>query len=692
MRPVLRLLGNCDLTVEGSPVPFKITRKLWYALGLVAIAPHCHIGRNELTEAVWPLSELKSRSVLLFKWRRSLLDALEPYIPDVVITVTEQDVSINTEYIDIDYQQCCNFAKIALSSDDASFVLEAGNAFDFIAEDKVLLISFSSAFLELREQFDAQRKAVLRRAWQAEIYLHPESRADKSNFELRLRMLGDEDAIGEPNLPFKALPEQTPVPTRKSILLKAARRLATFAVIGAIIAVPIILITNKTPPKPQVRVVHGTKVNKPIGDLSNKLLYQLDDPRTKRSAATAICITADNQIIGAGNAILTNGDHQTILVLLTKSGPAQWLVKQTDAEGIKTVPKQIVSTESGRIYVASVLSAGRKNALKLAPGSYLTVNVFDINGQRVFERIHPEAMDGSGLQPISLIKDLKGGIHAFASSARNQTSIAMHVPAGSPNSSPSPLTGFPKAFRITDAISDDNGHLFLLGYLPVKTRAGLRMDWHIQAMNKASNTLWSRDITGAVGTASTPLRGVINAQGDVVAYGPLPSPQKQNGRRMLASLVTLAPSTGDVIFRDCYDAENQNPNFALCCLTIGKAAIIALTTKSPDGSEPFTIHRFGNAATDTALSITLRFLGHKRLDSIISFYINNNGVLTALVQPGKEKSSNAALTYTTMFFGRGVETGDLRTTVPFGYSTRGGGLIAGHYNNAFCIYDFSTLP
>jgi hypothetical protein len=46
----------------------------------------------------------------------------------------------------------------------------------------------------------------------------------------------------------------------------------------------------------------------------------------------------------------------------------------------------------------------------------------------------------------------------------------------------------------------------------------------------------------------------------------------------------------------------------------------------------------------------------------------------------------------TMFFGRGIETGDLSATVPFGYNTRGGGLIAGHYDNVFCVYDFSKLP
>ncbi len=88
----------------------------------------------------------------------------------------------------------------------------------------------------------------------------------------------------------------------------------------------------------------------------------------------------------------------------------------------------------------------------------------------------------------------------------------------------------------------------------------------------------------------------------------------------------------------------------------------------------------------------MRILGHRRLDGIVSLYINNNGILTVLVQPSKEKSSTTALAYTTMFFGRGIQTGDISATVPYGYNTRGGGLIAGHYNNAFCVYDFSKLP
>jgi hypothetical protein len=692
MRPVLRLLGKCELTIDGSPVPFEITRKVWHVVGLVATAPRCHIGRSELMEAAWPTSEKSSRSVLIFKWRRSIIDALEPYIPDTVVLITEQDVSLNTDYIDIDYQQCCSFARLALTSDDALEVLEAGTAFDTIAEDRVLLPSFSSAFLGLREQFDKQRMAVLRRAWQAEAYLHPESQAVKSNFEIRLRKLGDENAIGEPDLPFKALPEQSTDRMQKGILRTGFPRLAAAAVIGGMIAIPIIFGSISTPTKQQLRVAHGANVNNPMASLSNQLMYQLSDARTKRSAATAICVTPKNLVIVAGNAILTNGDHQNLLVMLTKTGQSRWITRLTDVKGIRTTPKQLLSTESGRIYVASVLSVERNNAQKLAPGSYLAVSVFDRDGQRLFERVHSEAINGNALLPIRLTSDHRGGIHAFAVSARGQASITMHIPAGRSTEVAAPLTGYPKAFQITDAISDDKGHVFLIGHMPVKTSAGTRLDWHIQAFDKASKTLWARDITGAVGTESAPVRGVMNAQGDVIVYGPLPSPTKGFVGRKVATMVTLSSVSGAVNFRECLDTELQNPNFALHPFTVGKLAGIAVTQQTPTGDTPLSIHRFGYAAMDTALTLTVRFLGNRRLENIISFYINDNGLATALMQPSKDKSSNSALTYMTMFFGRGIETGDLSATVPFGYNTRGGGLIAGHYDNVFCVYDFSKLP
>ncbi len=692
MRPVLRLLGKCELTVDGNPVPFQITRKLWFVLGLVATAPHCHIGRNELTEAVWPLSEKTSRSVLLFKWRRSIIDAIELYIPDELVLITEQDVSLNTEFIDIDYQQCCSLAKHALTSDDALEVLEAGAAFDAIAEDRVLLPAFSSAFLEIREQFDKQRKAVLRRAWQAEAHLKPESQSLPSAFEIRLRSLGDLNAIGQPALPFKALQNQPVVPPRKGIALTTASQLAASAVLAVILAAPIVLGSLNTPLKLQLQFIHGSKVDRPITDLSRFVMFQVSDPGVKRSAATAINITPKGLTLAAGTATFTNGDHQTIIASLTKGGKARWVTKLTDDKGIQTTPKQIFSTESGRIYVASELIAERSNARKFAPGRYLAVSVFDRDGQRIFERVHPDVIDGNALHPIRVTADHTGGIHAFAVSAQGQSSITMHVPAGPSTEVAVPLMGFPKAFQVTDAISDNSGYVFLIGHLPVKTSAGVRMDWHIQALDKASKTLWSRVITGAVAPASVPIRGVINAMGDVVIYGPLPTPNKRYRSRKVASMVTLSSMSGEIIVRECLDTEDQNPNFALYPLTIGNSAVIAVTKQSSAGDAPFSIHRFGIAATDSALTLSIRFPGEKRVERIVSFYINKNGVVSALLQPSQEKPSGAALTYARMFFGRGIETGDLSASVPYGYNAAGGGLIAGHYANTFCVYDFSKLP
>jgi hypothetical protein len=116
--------------------------------------------------------------------------------------------------------------------------------------------------------------------------------------------------------------------------------------------------------------------------------------------------------------------------------------------------------------------------------------------------------------------------------------MTMHIPAGPATEVAAPLTGYPKAFQLTDAVSDSKGHVFLLGHLPVKTSAGTRMDWHIQALDKASKTLWTRVIPGSVTPASVPIRGVINAMGDVVAYGPLPTPNKRYRGRKVASMVT----------------------------------------------------------------------------------------------------------------------------------------------------------
>ena len=689
MRPLVHLLGQCELTVAGAPVSFQIRRKLWHVIGLVATAPNCEIGRTELTEAAWPLSDVNSRNALLHMWRRSIVDASAPFLNGTLVNIDENHVSIDTTCVGIDYQDCCDLAKVALASDDADVVLEAGRAFDALAEDKLLLPSFPSAFVEIRRQFDIQRKAVLRRAWQAEAHLHPEPQALISVFEERLRSLGEMNGIGSSAIPFTPLPGTTPV---KKVNLPTGAQVTAATIIGLLIMAPIVHVLIDTPRKVTYPKPLSQPVNKPLSDLSRNVIFQLGARDIKQSLATAICTDPSSNIIAAGMATKTNGNHQSITVMLTKSGQVRWATPLNDGRGILTTPQQIFCADGGRIYVAARLTVQSNNARNLAPGSYMSVNVYATDGRHLFERVHPVTLDTAAVHQVKLISDQQGGVYAFGSSATNQSPEMLHITSGLEADTAPQRFVFPKDFRLTDAIADDNGHTFLLGHLPVKTRTGIRMDWHIQAIDKAAKTLWSRRITGADGRFSTIVSGKINAQGNLVVYGPLPSPEKRNGGRMVASLVTLSPLTGDVILTDRFDTENQNLNFALCCLPIGKSALIAVTTHSTAGPEGIVMHRFGNAHTDTSLTLSVGLPNDERVDDIVSFFIDGNGAANILLRPRQAKSSNTALTYVRKFFGREVSTGSLTSDVPFAYTMGAAGYVAGHYNNTFSVYYFGLLP
>ena len=177
-----------------------------------------------------------------------------------------------------------------------------------------------------------------------------------------------------------------------------------------------------------------------------------------------------------------------------------------------------------------------------------------------------------------------------------------------------------------------------------------------------------------------------------VAYGSLPSPDKRNGGRLIASMVTLSPTTGAVIQRDHNDSESQNLDYALCNFPNAMASVMGVTQRSPNGSERITMHRFGNEEADTALTLTVRLPRHQRVDSVISLNFDSNGALNALLRPGPQKSSNVALTYVRKYYGREISTGSLSATMPHAYIASTNGLVAGHYNNSFCVYNFSQLP
>ena len=690
MRLLLHLLGHCEVTVAGAPVPFNIRRKHWYVTALVATAPNCEIGRKELTETVWPLSDHNSQTVLLHTWRRSMQFASTAFLNGPPVTITENHVSINSTCIGSDYLDCCSQANIARKSIDGQAVLEAGTAFDTIAEEKILLPTFPGEFVEIRREFDILRIEVLRRTWQAEAHLHPPKKSYKSTFELRLRSLGDLNGIGKSAIPFKAISSDT-TPT-KAFNLPTRAQLTAAAIGSVIIVTPLVLGYINTPQKSNDPAVLSRPVNKPLSDLSRNVLFRLGTRDVKQSIATAIAISPTGQIIAAGTAIKKTGEHQTITMLLTKSGKPSWVTPLNDGRGIMTTPQQIFCAEGGRIYVAARLTVQSNNASNLAPGSYMSVNVYTADGRHVFERVHPVTLDKAAAHQVKLISDQQGGVYAFGSSATNQSPEMLHITSGLEADTAPQRFVFPKDFRLTDAIADDNGHTFLLGHLPVKTRTGIRMDWHIQAIDKAAKTLWSRRITGADGRISTIVSGKINAQGNLVVYGPLPSPEKRNGGRMVASLVTLSPLTGDVILTDRFDTENQNLNFALCCLPIGKSAVIAVTTHSTAGPEGIVMHRFGNAHTDTSLTLSVGLPNDERVDDIVSFFIDGNGAANILLRRRKAKSSNAALSYVRKFFGREVSTGSLTSDVPFAYTTGAAGYVAGHYNNTFSVYYFGLLP
>lgn len=686
MRPLFRLLGRSDLIVDGAAVPVRITRKLWYVIGLIGTSPNCEVEREELTEAAWPLSDDKSRNVLLHMWRKSILDATADVITGTPVRITEHHVSIDTTCVCVDFQECYRLAKIVLHSDDAELVLDAGTAYDALAEDKILLPSFPTAFMEIRKDFDTQRKAVLRRTWQAENHLNGEPYRVSSVFATRLRTLGDTNEVGSPAIPFKSHQSNPPDRTKS---YPSASQVTAGAIIAIIITAPIVVGRLNTPSKSDLPVGLSKSVNKPISDLSRRVLFQLTKPDIERSLATSITTSQDGQIFVAGTAIKRDGSRQLITAKLAKSGKVRWLSTLDCEAGIFYTPKQVLHTPAGRTYVASRVRAEVGNARRLAQGSYFAITTFTQDGVRVAERIHPGEIDDNLPYSIQLITDLKGGAVAIANAKTESPVLVLHAPDGSAEAN---SISFPSSFRITDALTDGKLTQFLLGYVTTRTSKGMRHDWSVQAVNKVGKVVWTRTIKGATGPTSTNVRGVINHQGNLVIYGALPTPEQQTAGRVVASIVTLSQTTGAVIQQDHYDSENQNLDFALCTLPAAMATVIGVTQRSPNGSERITMHRFGNAETDTALTLTVRLPGHQRVGSFVSLTFDTNGALNALLRPIPQKSSNVALTYIRKYYGREISTGSLSSSIPFAYTKTAGGYVAGHYNNTFCVYNFSQLP
>ena len=188
MRPLLKLLGRAEVQLDGSPADVKLTRKLWYVLALLAIAPDAEMLRAELTALSWPLSDERSRDVLMHKWRKTAVDAFAELGVSPIIVISERFVKFDTTLVTIDYIECLRIGNTLLSSQGAAATLEAAIEFDALASDQVLLSGYPEAFETQRTEFDALRIQCLERGWKAAVTCSNNEAA--TQFADRLRKLG----------------------------------------------------------------------------------------------------------------------------------------------------------------------------------------------------------------------------------------------------------------------------------------------------------------------------------------------------------------------------------------------------------------------------------------------------------------------------------------------------------------------
>ena len=51
VRPLVKLLGRGEVHLDGSLADIKLTRKIWFVLALLSVAPDAEMLRLELTES-----------------------------------------------------------------------------------------------------------------------------------------------------------------------------------------------------------------------------------------------------------------------------------------------------------------------------------------------------------------------------------------------------------------------------------------------------------------------------------------------------------------------------------------------------------------------------------------------------------------------------------------------------------------
>ncbi len=735
VRPLVKLLGRGEVHLDGSLADIKLTRKIWFVLALLSVAPDAEMLRLELTESAWPLSDERSRDVLLHKWRKSVVDAFSTFCVQPVVVISEQFVKLDTTLITIDYIECLRIGNTLLSSQSAAATLEAAIDFDTLASDQILLSGYPEAFETQRTEFDALRIQCLERGWKTALVCGDHEATN--HFANRLRSLG---FTGD--LHIEADTDEFVI-RKDSKPRNYSQGIAALLLIG-LFTTPVVL-GRISQPKPASRPTGSPITDQPPTYIGRYIQYEYkpkSNDQVTLSEAVATVRLPDGGAITTGIVRLKNLDQQILTVKTSRNRELNWSTLTPATEGVQYFPVDITTDKFGNIFVGAHVQILDKQKLGRRPGRYSAVLKYKADGDLVTTAIErqPESkstylirsegnLEPAGRRPtnrapgryiallkfdargkllsnaisgkrqdnvmgiIRVVSDLQGGAWLFTSGQNGTKNIrlnTMHLMASGTFDDRFPLTAdFTEFNSVSQGASGEN-------YIACTKfnfkKVGNVADWQVQRYSTAGKLEWTTIIDSPAKIDDYRCDVKIATNGDVLVHGALATHTLDGVVRNLPTVMRLDPATGKIKKTDQTQTHFLNSHVMLTPLPSFDMYILGCYDFAELGSNSVYFYRSRPSEDLSSLAMAVGLPRKLKTRRIVGMYFREmSGSFSALMQPLEGPGQKLALIYVNKYVGTDITTGILTTDRQVHYNKSDNSIVAGRIGNNFAVFDFTGL-
>lgn len=704
-------------------------------LALLAIAPDAEMLRAELTALSWPLSDERSRDVLMHKWRKTAVDAFAELGVSPIIVISERFVKFDTTLVTIDYIECLRIGNTLLSSQSAAATLEAAIEFDTLASDQILLSGYPEAFETQRTEFDALRIQCLERGWKAAVTCSNNEAA--TQFADRLRKLG---YTGD--LYIEADTEEFGV-GNKAEPRNFSQVIAALLLTGLFLT-PIVL-GRISQPKPASRATGSPIVDQPPTYIGRYIQYEFKpkpNDQVTLSEAVATVRLPDGGAITTGIVRLKNLDQQILTVKTSRNRKLTWSTLTPTTEGVQYFPADITTDKFGNIFVGAHVQIldkqklgrrlGRYNAVlkyqpdghlvstdigrqpedksthlirtdsnlepvsqgsrDRAPGRYIALLKFDARGKLLAQAVSGKPQENV-MGIIRVVSDLQGGAWLFTSGQNGSKNIrlnTMHLMASGKFDDRFPLTAdFTEFNSVSQGASGEN-------YIACTKfnfkKVGNVADWHVQRYSKAGKLEWTTVIDSPAKVDDYRCDVKVATTGDLLVFGPLATHTLDGVVRNLPTVMRLDAATGKIKKTDQTQTHFLNSNVLLTLFPGFDIYIVGCYDLAQMGSNSVYFYRSRPSDDLSSLAMAVGLPRKLMTRRIVGMYFReSSGSFSALMQPPEGPGQQLALIYLNKYFGTDITTGILTTDRQVHYNKSDNSIVAGRIGNNFAVFDFTGL-